>query len=806
MYISLAITSALLSAAFWAMASIAIGRLLASGVVSPAAATLFKNSAAAFTFLLCALIFGGHWPVGDAWAWLLVSGFLGFTVSDTLYFAAFQRCGVQTAATVMLLNVPIATVLALPLAGDEISGGTVPFMVVVLVGVVLVILDARVAKPDRSGEGGGAAASGSYWLGILLAVVAAFAIGTAVPLGRGGFDGVGVFIGAFIRLAGGALGAIPIALLSGLRRGATPGGEMSRLIEPVFAAPGPGSVWGRASVLGVGCAVVGLFPYHYAQRELPSGIATTLFATTPLFTLPILVMLGSRVSWKGWLGTLVGFLGVFGLMKEVSNASKSARPALDQVPVVQLSAPSTSLHRQEARKPSFVISPPPLRAESVVEAKDPDDHSVSEFVAVTQRVASAWGAEDEGGSLAWTPMLFDGRSAPIPRPRVLLFDGAPTPVARGHWADAPFACRLASGGLLTGTSLEIEGEAERSFQETDNTQFVYGLRLALEIEGPPALDLGWAHKDESHVLHGFGKAVPLKTGGADVIWVDDRADDLEGSMALYQRSVDALGGLGEETLVDSSVCDCCPPDVIELEDGTLVVAYRHRSEQDVRDIFFSRRDPRDPSSPRDGMWSAPTPVHADEWALSICPTDGPALATAGEVLAVAWFTKVGDPLEPEVRVAFSRDSGRTFSKPLSVVVGKTNGQVAIVATKATDDDERFLLVHLATNEEDEGAGLNSSWRAGLVRPDGAISPFETIAHVDGRGANGRLELGRAGPGVCEAVWRGPKGLESAEITLGALPATASGRAGSPSGSPSSTAAGESSGETPGDPTKGADSR
>ena len=320
MLTTLAITSALLSAAFWAIASIAIGRFLAGGAVSPAAATLFKNSAAAFTFLLCALIFGGHWPIGDAWAWLLLSGFLGFTVSDTLYFAAFKRCGVQTAATVMLLNVPLATVLAVPLAGDELQRSAVPFMIVVLVGVVLVILDSRVAQPDADGDAP-SAATGSYWLGVLLAIVAAFAIGTAVPLGRGGFEGVGVFIGAFIRLAGGALGAIPIALLSGLRRGTRSGSEIARLIEPAFAAPGPNSVWGRASLIGVGCAVLGLFPYHYAQRELPSGIATTLFATTPLFTLPLTVLLGSRVGWKGGLGTVVGFLGVMGIGNQSGEES-----------------------------------------------------------------------------------------------------------------------------------------------------------------------------------------------------------------------------------------------------------------------------------------------------------------------------------------------------------------------------------------------------------------------------------------------------------------------------------------------------
>ena len=99
---SAAIFAALAAAASWAFASIAISRLLEHGHVSPAAANLFKNGLAAFCFFIAALALGGRWPVGEAWGWLFVSGFLGFTLADSLYFAAFRRCGVQTAATVML--------------------------------------------------------------------------------------------------------------------------------------------------------------------------------------------------------------------------------------------------------------------------------------------------------------------------------------------------------------------------------------------------------------------------------------------------------------------------------------------------------------------------------------------------------------------------------------------------------------------------------------------------------------------------------------------------------------------------------
>ena len=240
---TLAILAALSAAASWAVASVAISRLLEHGHVTPAAANLFKNGLAAFCFFVAALTLGGRWPVGEAWGWLFLSGLLGFTVADTLYFAAFRRCGVQTAATVMLLNVPIATVLAVPLAGDAIQTQMLPFMAVVLVGVLLVILDAR---HGRGGDPSSPRGRSSYAIGVGLAMCAAFAIGTAVPLGRGRFDEVGVCPGGFIRLLGGAIGAFPLALLVGLRQGSSATAEVSRLIPPLFVAPGPASVWGRA--------------------------------------------------------------------------------------------------------------------------------------------------------------------------------------------------------------------------------------------------------------------------------------------------------------------------------------------------------------------------------------------------------------------------------------------------------------------------------------------------------------------------------------------------------------------------------
>jgi hypothetical protein len=68
-------------------------------------------------------------------------------------------------------------------------------------------------------------------------------------------------------------------------------------------------------------------------------------------------------------------------------------------------------------------------------------------------------------------------------------------------------------------------------------------------------------------------------------------------------------------------------------------------------------------------------VHADNWVINACPDNGPSVdAITGDV-AVAWWTRAND--DPQVRVAFSSDSGDTFGRTIRVDSGKGEGQVTV---------------------------------------------------------------------------------------------------------------------------------
>ncbi|MEM8714147.1 MAG: hypothetical protein AAGG01_24655, partial [Planctomycetota bacterium] len=230
-------------------------------------------------------------------------------------------------------------------------------------------------------------------------------------------------------------------------------------------------------------------------------------------------------------------------------------------------------------------------------------------------------------------------------------------------------------------------------------------------------------------------------------------------MTLLRRQVRADGAMAREVVMDDSVCDCCAPSLVSVADGSMVAVYRHRSQQNIRDVYLTRRDPRD------GVWSEPAAVHEDGWRLEGCPVSGPAAAAAGSTVAVAWLTRATDDGEAEIRVAFSRDGGVTCGAPIVLEHGATLGRIALAPVLARPGDDRFVLAHLAVDPGEEAAAASpaASWRAAVVSADRGASEFTLLGEVPSTRASGRLDLLYLVPGVLSAVWTGPAGLVKAEV-------------------------------------------
>lgn len=180
------------------------------------------------------------------------------------------------------------------------------------------------------------------------------------------------------------------------------------------------------------------------------------------------------------------------------------------------------------------------------------------------------------------------------------------------------------------------------------------------------------HRDRTETEHGFATVIP-DSGRARVFWLDGRGfaghDEREQpgpNMTLRTALVGADGSIRDEVELDSRTCDCCATTAVRTTEGYLV-AYRDRSDQEVRDIALVRAD-------KDG-WATPERLHTDEWKIAGCPVNGPAADAVGDRVAIAWFTAAAD--SPRVYSAWSVDGGRHFSAPTRLDLGNPSGRVGI---------------------------------------------------------------------------------------------------------------------------------
>jgi hypothetical protein len=139
------------------------------------------------------------------------------------------------------------------------------------------------------------------------------------------------------------------------------------------------------------------------------------------------------------------------------------------------------------------------------------------------------------------------------------------------------------------------------------------------------------------------------------------------------------GAAGAESVIDPRVCDCCQTSAARAG-NTVLVAYRDRSDKEIRDTSISRFV--------NGAWSAPVTVHADGWEINGCPVNGPVVVANGEAAAVSWFTSVANT--PKALVAFSGDAGKTFGGPIRIDTNLTLGRLAMLMPSA----DRVLVTSL----------------------------------------------------------------------------------------------------------------
>jgi hypothetical protein len=316
-----------------------------------------------------------------------------------------------------------------------------------------------------------------------------------------------------------------------------------------------------------------------------------------------------------------------------------------------------------------------------------------------------------------------------------------------NWADFPGIAVLKDGTV-----------AVHWLREIGPSSYDYQIEIAMSHDGGAAWsDPVVPHDDWSFSQHGFVSMLPTGPSGLAVIWLDGRAYAASpgalavapDAMQLRSTSVTRDGVPDRDVAVDTQTCSCCQTSLAATGDGTMIAAYRDRTDGEIRDIAVARLTKQG--------WQMPVTVHDDGWELSGCPVNGPAVSAYQDKVVTAWFTGANDV--PVVKVAFSEDGGRTFGEPDRIDLGSPVGRVDVEML----DDGSAIVSWVEWSTDGESLVLCRA-RAG----HGCVASQVLAVNAGGASVN-FPKMVRAGNEVFLAWTQPVDGGDTIELRRGVLP-------------------------------------
>jgi hypothetical protein len=292
-----------------------------------------------------------------------------------------------------------------------------------------------------------------------------------------------------------------------------------------------------------------------------------------------------------------------------------------------------------------------------------------------------------------------------------------------HWADVP-----AIGETTTGRTVVAWPE-----YHGDDPGAGHAPRVAAQLDdgsfGP-----AWSPDDVRRGPESGFVAFVSTPDALHMFWLDSRemggghGHGHGGTMQLRHLTIDPDGAqAGPSRVVDDRTCECCKLAVAQL-DGQPLAVYRDRSEAEIRDIYVA------------GPTLAPTLVAQDGWKIAGCPVNGPAVASSGDRMHVAWITGAQD--RSAMYLASASSAPQAFGPAQPFDLGLPAGRVDLIA--APDGGAVVSWVELDAEQPGRAKLLTRRLRA-----DGSLGDAHSIA-----------ELGAAPDwGFPRAAWLGGSGSE-----------------------------------------------
>jgi len=274
---------AILSAASWAMGTIIFDKI---GKKMPAEGiTFFKSAMSVLLMAALMLVFGFEMPTGRQLLFLALSGLIGISIGDTLFFRSLQHLGVKMQVLYFILGQVLTVFLSYLFLGEILTLLQYIGAFVVIVGVLLVIFDKQDNRPNK-------------FKGIIEGLLAMICYSVSIILIKSVLDDVSAVTATFYRM----LFSVVFVLIGGLF-----GKKVKVWAEPLKQR----NILTLFAVNAVIVTYGGFLMSVLALKYIDVSIASILSTTEPLFTLLFAFLINKdKPTKRELIGAAITFIGV----------------------------------------------------------------------------------------------------------------------------------------------------------------------------------------------------------------------------------------------------------------------------------------------------------------------------------------------------------------------------------------------------------------------------------------------------------------------------------------------------------------
>ena len=274
---------AILSAASWAMGTILFEKI---GKVMPAAGiTFFKSAMSVVLMAALMLVFGFEIPTGRQLLLLAISGVIGISVGDTLFFRSLQNLGVKMQVLYFILGQVLTVFLSYLFLGEILTLLQYIGAFIVIIGVLLVIFNKSDNRPNKV-------------RGIIEGFLAMLCYSISIIIIKSVLEDVSAVTATFYRM----LFSVVFVLVGGLF-----GKQIKNWAAPLKQRKTLGLFVLNAAIVTYGGFLMSVLALKYVDVSVASILSTT----EPLFTLLFAFLINrDKPTKRELLGAAITFVGV----------------------------------------------------------------------------------------------------------------------------------------------------------------------------------------------------------------------------------------------------------------------------------------------------------------------------------------------------------------------------------------------------------------------------------------------------------------------------------------------------------------